>query len=186
MQATTKPAQGRGVPPAPAAPAAPVAPGTPPAPPAPPAPRKTPAQNVRVDITITDTFGTGPTKKTVSLLLADGRPGSIRSSMSVPQSVASPAPQGIATTGMFTYVTISLNVDATPEVMPDGRIFLTMSVQYTPDSSAQEPGGAKKPGSLNEVLSVVLSDGKQTLLSQSADPQGDRKVTLEATASVVK
>jgi hypothetical protein len=136
-----------------------------------------------VDITITDTFGTGPTKKTVSLLLADGRPGSIRSSMSVPQSVAgTPQP----TTPIFTYVTISLNVDATPEVMPDGRIFLTMSVQYTPDSSAQEPGGAKKPGSLNEVLSVVLSDGKQTLLSQSADPQGDRKVTLEATASVVK
>jgi len=134
-------------------------------------------------VTITDTFGTGPAKKTVSMLVADTRQGQIRSSMQIPQPISS-VPAGAPITN-FSYTTIVLNIDATPEVLTDGRIFVTMSVQYTPDT-AQEPGGSKKPGSLNEVLAVVLSDAKQTLISQSADPQGDRKVTLEVTATVVK
>ena len=60
-----------------------------------------------------------------------------------------------------------------------------LNVQYTPDTP-QEPGGSNKPGSLNEALQVVLADGKQTLIAQSADPRGDRKVTLEVTATIVK
>jgi hypothetical protein len=183
---TTRPAQaGR---PAPTTPPAPPPPPAAPAPPAPP--RKLPTQNVRFDVTITDTFGTGPTKKTVSMLVADTRQGQIRSSMQIPQPVtlgpiSAAPPGGTAPVTSFTYTTVLLNVDAAPEVLTDGRVLVVMNVQYTPDT-AQEPGGSRKPGSLNEALSVVLSDGRQTLISQSADPQGDRKVTLEVTATVVK
>jgi hypothetical protein len=145
--------------------------------------RKTPTQNVRLDITITDTFGAGPNKKTVNMLVADTRSGSIRASMQIPQPIGPTAPSGVPSS--FTYANISLNVDATPEVLPDGRIYVTMSVQYTPEG-AQEVGGSKKPGSLIESLTVVLQDGKPTLISQSADPQGDRHVTLEVTATVAK
>jgi hypothetical protein len=149
--------------------------------------RKTPSQNVRMDVTITDTFGTGPTKKTVTMLVADTRTGSIRASMQIPVSVGPPGPEGagIPAVQSYSYSNISLNVDATPEVLPDGRVYVSMSVQYTPDT-AQAIGGARKPGSLTESLTVVLQDGKPTLISQSADPQGDRHVTLEVTANVVK
>jgi hypothetical protein len=179
---TTRPAQaGR------PAPTTPPAPPPPPAAPAPPAsPRKLPTQNVRFDVTITDTFGTGPAKKTVSMLVADTRQGQIRSSMQIPQATTvGPINPGTTPITNYSYTTIVLNIDAMPEVLTDGRIFVTMNVQFTPDT-AQEPGGSRKPGSLNEALAVVLSDGKQTLISQSADPQGDRKVTLEVTATVVK
>jgi hypothetical protein len=140
---------------------------------------------VRVDITINDTFGSGPTRKTIGLLVADGRNGGIRSSMSVPQSTGPVRPDGMPAVSAFTYQNISLNVDASPEVLADGRIFMGLTVQYTPDTP-QEPGGSNKPGSLNESLQVVLSDGKPTLIAQSADPRGDRKVTLEVTVTVVK
>ena len=168
------------------APAAPVPP-TPVAAQTAPTPRKLPTQNVRMDVTITDTFGTGSTKKTVTMLVADGRAGQIRSSMQIPvilSPVSAPS-SGTATPQSYSYTSISLNVDSIPEVLPNGGIFISMTVQYTPDSP-QEPGGSRRPGSLNETLAVVLTDGKQTLISQSADPQGDRKVTLEVTATIVK
>src|SRR4030095_7603157 len=70
--------------PGPPAPTPPPAPPPPPAPAPPAPPRKLPTQNVRFDVTITDTFGTGPAKKTVSMLVADTRQGQIRSSMQIP------------------------------------------------------------------------------------------------------
>lgn len=168
------------------APAAPV-PTTPVAAQPTPAPRKLPTQNVKMDVTITDTFGTGSTKKTITMLVAEGRAGQIRSSMQIPVNLSpvGPSAAGTATPQSYSYTSISLNVDSIPEVLPNGGIFVSMTVQYTPDSP-QEPGGSRRPGSLNETLAVVLTDGKQTLISQSADPQGDRKVTLEVTATIVK
>lgn len=162
-------------------------PQAPQAPQAAQAPRRLPTQNVRIDVTITDSMGSGTAKKTVTMLVADARSGQVRSSMQIPQPMGPPISStgGTVVPAPYSYTNISLNVDATPEVLPDGRIFITMNVQYTPDA-AQEPGGSRRPGSLNEALSVVLTDGKQTLISQSADPQGDRKVVLELTASVVK
>jgi hypothetical protein len=136
---------------------------------------------VRAEITITDNLGAGPAKKTVSMLVADGRSGQIRSSMQIQQNAPGMAGGPVAMQSF----NITLNVDATPEVLPDGRIFITMSVQYTPDAG-YSVAGAMKPAALNEALAVVLTDGKQTMLAQSADPQGERRVTLEVTATVVK
>jgi hypothetical protein len=136
-----------------------------------------PSQNIRIDVAISDTFGTAPTKKAVTLLVADRRTGRIRSSL----SVAVPNHDGTSS-----YRSIGINVDATPEVRPDGRVFVNLSLSYTPDNPAVESGAPQKPASIDESMSVVLSDGKPTLLAQSADPQGDRKVTLEVTATVVK
>jgi hypothetical protein len=36
------------------------------------------------------------------------------------------------------------------------------------------------------MMEIYLTDGKPLLISQSADPKGDRKVTVEVTATVVK
>jgi hypothetical protein len=43
-----------------------------------------------------------------------------------------------------------------------------------------------QPAEIHESLSVVLQDGKPLLVSQSADPTTDRKVTVELMATVLK
>src|SRR5204862_5617414 len=86
-------------------PAAPnVAPPTPQPPPAgPPRPEMIPTQNIRLEFTISDSStGTTPTTKTVTLIIADGRNGRIRSN------------NNVEFRGSFQPVTI--NVDAMPRV----------------------------------------------------------------------
>jgi hypothetical protein len=155
-------------------------PTTPPSPAA--APRRSddeilrmPTQNVRLDLTITDAPGAGASaRKVVTMLVADGRMGRIRSSNKVQVSEGAP-------NNMFSRQ-ILINIDATPIVRPDGRILLSLTVEYVPDVAQ----GASKPASVNESLTVIVGDGKSTLISQSADPATDRRVTVEVLATVVR
>ena len=40
--------------------------------------------------------------------------------------------------------------------------------------------------SINESLTIYLEDGKSMVISQSADPATDRKVKVEAKATILK
>jgi hypothetical protein len=134
---------------------------------------KPPLQNVKLDLTITDTFGTS-SKKTVTMLIADGFAGRIRSSNDVPVSSNSVR-------------AITINIDAIPEIRSNGQILVTLTVEYVPDlSTMTQAGGVPKPANINESLTVLVADGKPTMISQSADPATDRRVTVEVTASIVK
>ncbi len=115
-----------------------------------------PAQNVRIEVTISDA-AERTTKKVVSMLVADGDNGRIRSGNN----------QGV------------LNVDGQARVADDGRIYVSITIEYMPDRSLETT-------TLNESISLVLAAGKPTLVSQSADPGTDRRVTVEVTATVVK
>jgi hypothetical protein len=159
-------------------------------------------QNVKLEFTITDTFGNSPSKKTVSMLVVDRGTGRIRSSMQVkvPMEALS---AGMTVVGSYSFTTIVINIDATVTLPSsrgvdlaarglapatfgaNGQVMLNLTVQYTPDTSVQPVAGAKA-ASLDESLNLVVWDGKPTLVSQSADPQGDRKVTLEVTATVIR
>jgi hypothetical protein len=141
-------------------PQAPAAPSAPPAPPAPPRAESIPTQNIRVELTINDSFASG-TKKSINMLVAEGRNGRIRS-----QSHG-----------------FDLNVDARPLVMKDGRIELDITLGYNPDPATTAGPG---PGMITESLTLLVADGKPTAISQSADPTSDRKVTVELTATIVK
>jgi hypothetical protein len=114
-----------------------------------------PTQNVRLDVTITDS-AEKPQKK-VTMLMADGESGRIRSANNV----------GV------------LNVDGNSRVAPDGRIHVWITIEYMPDRSATTTN-------LNQSISLMVTAGKPTLISQSADPGTDRKVAVEVTATVVK
>jgi hypothetical protein len=118
-------------------------------------------RNARIEITITDTVDTA-TKKNVSLLLRSGRPGQIRSS------------------GLRGGL---INVDAMTNELSDGRIELNLTLEYLPENKETSMPAA---GKLTESLSVVLENGKPLLVTQSADPQSDRKVTVEVTATLLK
>jgi hypothetical protein len=151
-------------------------------PPAPPRPEVVPTQNVRVELTISDSMG-GPTpgapaKKTVTILIADGMNGRVRSTNTVRPNPTEP------------WQSITINVDANARVRAEGRVQLTLTFEYTPDintASATPSGGLNsRPASISESISVLVPDGKTTLISQSADPASDRKVTVEVTATIVK
>jgi hypothetical protein len=127
---------------------------------APVAPQQSPQQytwqNIKLDLTITDTGSTGaPVRKVLVLHIADGRNGQVRSQ----------GEQGL------------INVDARPQVRPDGKtILLQLTVEYRPDHGTL----------FTESLSTMVVDGKPLVLSQTVDPSGDRKVSVEVVATIQK
>jgi hypothetical protein len=115
-----------------------------------------PSQNIKIEVAITDTAERS-TRKVVSMLIGDGDGGRIRSTGN----------QGV------------LNVDANARAGSDGRIQVSITIEYMPDRAANTTN-------LNESVTLVLAPGKPTLISQSADPGSERKVTVELTATTVK
>ena len=114
-------------------------------------------QNVKMDVTFTDSqAGEGAPAKRTVTVMALDA----RSGR-----VRSNSPGG------------TINVDAGPTIRPDGRIMVNLTLVYT----SMTPSA-----SLDESLTVILSDGKPLLVTQSANPQSDRKVTVEVTATVLK
>jgi hypothetical protein len=155
-------------------------PAIPPSPAPQPAPAPTPRAfgqpvAVRIELTITDQVGTSaPLKKTMTMMAADGERASVR-------SMNGAAGQNAAT----------FNVDAKPMVMQD-KIRLDLSISYDAPEAPQQgmPEKAEKAASwstrLQESMTVILENGKPTVISQSADPRTDRKVSVEVKATIVK
>jgi hypothetical protein len=131
------------------------------------------ATNVKIDLTITDQAGPGePARRSVSMLVADQRTGSVRSSGQVTTSGAR--------------FNATLNVDALPRIMRDGSILLDLTLEYTPKPGNENANSGEGRGSLNQRLSVKAESGKPTVISQASDPTSDRKMSVEVTATVVK
>lgn len=139
-------------------------------------------QNIKLDLVLTDNYTGSPVKKTVTMIMSSGRSGQIR------------------TTNQVGGFDVELNVDAQVSTRNPGpgyvgvpgstgpiQIYTSITVQYmpapTPDTSNRGPS---KPSGLHQSISFALVDGKPMLISQSADPVTDRKVTLEVTATVLK
>jgi hypothetical protein len=115
--------------------------------------------NVRIELTVTDSVGpSGPQKKSISMMIADGHMGRIR------------ALRGGGGEPM-------LNVDATP-IITGERVRLQVSLEYVAPSI--------RLASITEVVTVIVDPGKPMVISQSADPAVDRKVTVEVTATILK
>ena len=133
--------------------------------------------NIKVEVTITDQgrAGVPAVKKTVSIVTGDGLGGRIRSAAN------------------YTAVgEVPLNVDAEPEILSDGKIRVRVNLQYTlPGSAGGQAGEVQGAGSLRftqiqENLPVILENGKPIVVAQSADPVGDRQVTIELKATVLR
>ncbi len=139
-----------------------------------PAARPDPAQsiNVRVELTISEQTGQSPAaKKVVTLMTSDRQNGSIRSGGSVRAGER--------------YRNVSINVDARPTLLREGALRMDVALEYQPQSTA---GGNTEPGlwTVNERVNVILESGKPLLISETFDPTGDRRVTVEIKATVQK
>ena len=162
-------------PPAPSAPRTPAGEDAPPPPPPPPTPdgrlRKL-GPNVRVEVTFIDQRADGTLPpKTVTVTTGDGHWGRVRSSVNTMGYGASP-----------------LNVDARPEMQPDGRILLALNLEYgekrVPEGKQVQPGQVIE-ATLNESLTIAINSGQKLTVTQSADPMSDRKVTVDVKATVL-
>jgi hypothetical protein len=133
--------------------------------------------NIKLEITITDQAAPGePTKKVVTMFVADRSVGSVRSS-------------GFQNTAGMGTQPVSINVDATPLILKDGGIRLQFGLEYQPRPSL-EPQQSTAPvgriAQINERLTVILQENKPMVISQAADPGSDRKITVELRATIVK
>ena len=158
------------------------APPPPPPPPPPvaggtiPSPRRN-AQpvNVKIEFTLTDQRAGGPpVKRTLSVIVADQHTGQIRSQSDV---------IGISQN-------VPLNVDTTPELLGDGKIRVGFNLQYdwaVPLDGTERPSrGTVTKTAMHDSVSLILESGKSMIAAQSADPIGDRQVTVEVKATVLR
>ena len=132
---------------------------------------------MRVDVTITDQTGmANALKKTLTVVTADGLNGYVRSQASY---------LGLGE--------MPLNIDVEPTLLQNGKILLGLNLQY--DLPATTTFDDKPPAAgtsllrrtlIRENLHLVLDSGKPMIAAQSADPVGDRQVTVEVTATVLK
>jgi hypothetical protein len=131
--------------------------------------------NVKVEVTITDQRGGGQAlRKTVTVVTGDGLSGFIRSSANY--SGIGPVP---------------LNLDIEPALLADNKVRLRVNLQYAlPAASSQAadmPGaGALRTTEIHENLGMILDSGRPLVVAQSADPVGDRQVTIEVKATVLR
>ena len=139
-----------------------------------PAPRPRPAGqplNVKLELTITDQLGSAaPVQKIVSLLVADSESGMIRSEGVLPG-----------------YGAVQLHVDGEVMMISETKIRVRIGLNYDLiDPKAESAARQSQRTQIRESLNAVLENGKATVISQSADPVTDRKVTVEAKAIIVR
>ena len=128
-------------------------------------------RNIRLDLTITDTYTGEVSVKTVTMLIESGQNGMIRTSNRLPSGHS-----------------VGLNVDALAQLVSTSSIRVRVTFEYTPAQTAAEADVATDrtaPAQLHESLSVILQNGEKLTVSQSADPATDRKVTVELTATLM-
>jgi len=133
--------------------------------------------NIKLDITVSDQRGPGaPSKKTVSMVVADRNFGSIRTggTQILTESGAQP---------------ININVDATPTIVRDGSIRVQFGFEYQPrpgGDPAQANATPPRMSQVNQRLVVFLQDGRPLTITQAADAASDRNISVEIKATVMK
>lgn len=160
----------------------------PPPPPAPPPPgerRSMPSRNVRVELVITDADGTAaPTKKVISVVVADGRSAGIRSN----------AEGTLGSGDNRRGKNLPLHVDVTPTVTADSRVLLELRMVYSGMADVRDATASpdapvplrRFTSDINETINVLVTPGTPLLVSRSADAVSDRTVTVEVKADILK
>jgi hypothetical protein len=135
--------------------------------------------NVRLEITITDQRGDGPPiVKTVTKTVADRSWIRIRTGADVQTKLG--------------FRPVVLNIDSFPRVIPvpgtttpSSKLKVDLTIDYRPVAGEADTEKSTTP-SINESLTIILEDGKSIVISQSADPATDRRVKVEAKATILK
>jgi hypothetical protein len=67
------------------------------------------------------------------------------------------------------------------------RVNLQSALPAASSQGADMPGaGSLRTTSIHENLAMILESGKPLVVAQSADPVGDRQVTIEVRATILR
>jgi hypothetical protein len=136
------------------------------------------AGNVRLELVINDQTGSAaPIRKVMTLLVAERAQGRVRSGGEFYRAGTDQAPGG-------GYIPVTLNADAHVVGISNERVRVSITVEYMPAMSG--PEAAHRRNQLNQSVELVLISGKPMLIVESADPISDRKVSLTATATILR
>ena len=139
-------------------------------------------QNVRVDVTIALKADGKPLTKTLSMVTGDGKLSQGRAGIEIP------VPNSGAPVVSYSYRGVSVNVDATPQILDGSRVLvrlkMTFSTVYKP-----ETGQSSMPSFGNgqhEAWGIVFESGKPVIVTQSSDAETGRDYTIEVKATILK
>lgn len=134
------------------------------------------AWNVRIELTLTDRSGTNlPVVKSATLTLADHARGSVRSLSQVQSGATVDQPRELP-----------LDVDARPRIDGGGKVGLELTVDYRSIDLSDKESKFYPSAGLRFSGNIFLENGKPTLVAQAADPVSDRRITLEAKATILR
>jgi hypothetical protein len=143
--------------------------------------------NVRFDVVITDDNGAAkPLTKIVTLnVIAGANPNNMDSGIGQIRSSARPGGTPVMIQSSdgksVTPLELTLNVDVTrPRLVVGNKIRVPITVEYKPYSSDPKAASATVRASVD----MLMDSGKKTVISQSADPVTDRKITIEVTPTI--
>lgn len=132
------------------------------------------AVNIRVELVINDQVApASPGRKVVTMIVADGQMGNVRSLANV--RFAGDRSR-----------TIEINADAHPMIIAGNRIRLDLGLEYQPTTGNPNETGPEGMARMSQRLSFILESGKPLLVAQAADPASERKVTVEVTATILE
>jgi hypothetical protein len=118
---------------------------------------------VRYDVIIREEGGAQPSVKTVSMTATLYEVSLVRASSRNP-----------------------LNVDVNPTGLRDTKVRTKIGIEYTPVMPETPSGPAPVALAIRQAVHVWLESGKPMLVSQSADPASNRRLTVEVTATILK
>ena len=131
------------------------------------------AVNARIEVTITDQrSGEAPIQKTVALVLADRTNGMVRSLSTIRGSGSVP-----------------LHIDAEAALVEKDRVLVQIGLDYNLPGATREAGQPPPEmlgSQIRESIRAILTDGQPLIVSESADPITDRKVTVEVKATILR
>jgi hypothetical protein len=82
-------------------------------------------------------------------------------------------------------------IDVDPMLLADGKVRVKFNLQYDwpapmESSTAPPARGTVAKTSLHDTVVLILESGKPMIAAQSADPIGDRQVTVEVKATILR
>ena len=143
-------------------------------------------RNVRVEVTVTVKSAESSVSKSLALIAADNRMVQGRAGVQLPIATTQATPNGPAPT--FTYRDVGLNVDATPRILPSGKIAVSMKLNFS-NVLQVKSGGTERPSFGNgshESNAIMFDSGKPLVVLEGGDPESGRTYTVQVTATILK
>jgi hypothetical protein len=143
-------------------------------------------RNVRVEVTVTVKAADKAVSKSLSLVAADNRMVQGRAGVQLPILTSAPSANGPAPG--VTYRDVGLNVDATPRILPSGKIAVSVKLNFS-NVLAVQSGNTERPSfgsGSHESNAIMFDSGKPLIVLEGGDPETGRTYTVQVTATILK